>query len=169
MRRARSNTVFISHCADKDIRKLQCYLGTFYIYIRIPGWLKREQTVFAQLLSLFCFSHNVLLVLQCSCSAESCWSSYQSAGDKAHTGQICSNNEEPSKPRIPPPPPLHNNMLIIKTVHLQLKPLLPPLQLLSCSAWPWRAPHSSVQCHGSEGGGRLSNGVFELPQIEINS
>ena len=153
--------------ADKDMEKLQCYLGTFYI--SIPGWLKREHTFFAQLLTLFCFSHDVLLVLQCSCSAESCWNSYQSAGDKAHTGQICSNNEEPSKPRIPPPP-LHNtNNIIIKTIHLQLKPHLPPLQPLSCCTWPWGAPHSSVQCHGSEGGGRFSNGVFELPQINISS
>ena len=116
------------------------------------------QRLFAQLLTLFCLSHDALLVLQCSCSAESCWNSYQSAGDKAHTGRICSNNEEPSKPRIPPPP-LHNINNIIKTVHLQLGTLLPPLQPLSCSAWPWRAPHSSVQCHGSKGGGRFSNGV----------
>ena len=145
-------------------------LGTFYIYIRIPGWLKREQTVFAQLLKLFCFSHNVLLVSQCSCSAESsCWNSYQSAGDKAHTGQICSNNEDFSKPRIPPPP-LHNtNNIIIKTVHLQLKPLLPPIQPLSCSAWPWGAPRSSVQCHCSGEGGRFSNGVLKLPQIDIDN
>ena len=117
---------------------------------------------------LFYFSHNVLFVLQCSCSAERCWNSYQSAGDKAHTGRICSNNEEHSKPRIPPPP-LHNINNIIKTVHLQLGTLLPPLQPLSCSAWPWRAPHSSVQCHGSKGGGRFSNGVWKLPQIDINS
>ena len=85
MRRARSKTEFISYVlTDKDIGKLQCYLGTFYIY--------KDPWVIEEITDSFCPAFDIVLLFSL-CSAclpvqllsWELWDSYQSAGDKAHT------------------------------------------------------------------------------------